>query len=734
MTVHEAGPERLPRAPVSPVAPVRASSPEFAWVEWLPDAILVLDPGGRVLADNGCARDLFGQAPLLGAGVEELLPGWRRRTTPARDGARPYATMARRAGGELARVDVSEKSLEGVDAGVVLLVVRPSTSTSGLELFRNLVEVDPDAKILVDETGAIALVNARTEKMFGFLRDELLGLPVAAILPGEVTGAEALGDDAGSVREITARRRDGSAFPAEVSLASVRTDSGRAVLAAIRDVSDKWFAQHRFQQLVEHAPDAKVIVDEDGTIALVNAQTEHVFGYDRTQVVGRPVELLLPDAVGSYLRELREDPDRAAGRHTIVSGDADWVGRRADGTDFPVEVSLSLLQTEDGLLVSAAVRDLTERRMAERRFRDLLESAPDGKVIADEDGLIVLVNQRTEELFGWTREEMIGSPIEMLLPFELRERHRAHRAGFRHAERPLQMGAGNDLRALRKDGSYFPVEITLAPLQTEDGVLVSAAVRDISERVALQAESERMKSEFFATLSHELRTPLTSIIGYGEMLEDMDDDSMSPVARRFLEVISRSAARELRLVDDLLTLVAIEDSSFDVNPTRSSLVAVVRQAVAEAAPAAHEAGQEIRLIGLDDELAEGLFVELDEQRLTMALAHLTQNVVKHCPRGTRLDVSVHATEDSVVLELSDDGPGIGDGELSHVFERLFRGADAVRDERQGAGLGLPIAKAIVEGHGGRLVGESAPGRGTTFRVILPKQRSTSPRQLSGVDA
>ena len=134
----------------------------------------------------------------------------------------------------------------------------------------------------------------------------------------------------------------------------------------------------------------------------------------------------------------------------------------------------------------------------------------------------------------------------------------------------------------------------------------------------------------------------------------------------------------------------------------------------------HEAGQQIRLASPEDDVAAGLIADIDEQRLTQALSHLTQNVVKHCPEGTTLDIDVRAEDEALVLELRDDGPGIDAGELVHVFERLFRGSEAVRQERQGAGLGLAIAKAIVEGHGGTLVGESQPGQGASFRVVLPR--------------
>src|SRR5712691_1854040 len=350
--------------------------------------------------------------------------------------------------------------------------------------------------VCVDADGRIALVNAQTERLFGYGRDELVGQPVEMLVPDAVRDihprrrAGYVSDPRprpmGAGMELAGRRRDGSTFPAEISLSAIDTADGILVTAAVRDVTERQRAEARFVGLLEAAPDAMVCVDSDGQIALVNAQAVRLFGYDREELVGQPVEMLVPDAVrpahpgqrGGYVGDPQPRP---------MGAGMELAGRRRDGSTFPAEISLSAIDTADGILVTAAVRDVTERQRAEARFVGLLEAAPDAMVCVDSDGQIALVNAQAVRLFGYDREELVGQPVEMLVPDAVRPAHPGHRGGYVADPQPRPMGAGMELAGRRRDGSTFPAEISLSAIDTADGILVTAAVRDVTERQRAEA-------------------------------------------------------------------------------------------------------------------------------------------------------------------------------------------------------------------------------------------------------
>ena len=224
-----------------------------------------------------------------------------------------------------------------------------------------------------------------------------------------------------------------------------------------------------------------VVVNDSGTIVLVNAQLEKLFGFDRSELLGGPIEALVP-------REFRADhPQKVAGfmnesRARPMASGLDLRGERKDGSTFPAEISLSPVQTEQGLLVSCAVRDLTDRQKHERKLQGILNAAPDAMVVANRDRQIIQINEQTKRLFGYSREELIGQPIEKLIPERFRDGHPEKFAEYAQSPHVRPMGAGLELYGQHKNGTEFPVEISLSPLDTDEGQLFISTIRDVTDR------------------------------------------------------------------------------------------------------------------------------------------------------------------------------------------------------------------------------------------------------------
>jgi PAS domain S-box-containing protein len=472
--------------------------------------------------------------------------------------------------------------------------------------------------------------------------------------------------------------------------------------------------------LVQESPDALLALSPDGTVLFWNRGAETLFGYTRQEAVGRRLDrLVIPeDRRQEVLRAMEE---ALAGKTVRF----ETVRHRKDGTQLDVHVSKRAVKDPNGqvLFIAANEKDVTqlrrlrEERAAEARFRGLLEAAPDAMVIVDTSGRISLVNSRTEEVFGYRREELLGQSIEVLIPARFRETHPHKRHGYFAEPRTRPMGAGLDLFALCKDGREFPAEISLAPLETEGGLLVTAAIRDISLRKQLEErmqQANRLKSEFLANMSHELRTPLNAIIGFAQLMHDHLVDPASPQQDEFVGHILNSGHHLLQLVNDILDLSKVEAGKMEFRPEPTDLARVVDEVVALLRTAAAA-----KKIGVERIVAPLPPVLLDPGRFKQVLYNYLSNALKFTPEAGRVTVRVTAEAAAVRLEVEDTGVGIKREDLGRLFAEFQQLDDALTKKQGGTGLGLALTKRIVEAQGGSVGVHSVVGTGSVFYAVLP---------------
>ena len=633
--------------------------------------------------------------------------------------------------------------------GLLLMIIN-SRADAAIRRNQAIISVMHQGFMMMDHNGIVLEVNAAMTGLLGMDKSAITGKRFSLFVEqqdGDVSD--------GAQGECTLHRADGSVLSCRIDGGTVSNDQGEKfsfalftnITARITMENELRSRKQQFIDLLDSTPDPMVVVDQSGKVVMVNQQAETFFGYDRTEIIGQLVEMLMPMPFRAGHQNQRGSYTNKGRTRTMGQGQR-LLALVRDGREVPVEISLSQIKSDNGLLVASSLRDITSRVKLEdalNRERSFLKSVGDavgeGVFALDRDGNCTFFNRAAEELLGWNFGEVFGKNLLDLIHFQTGDGDSLLRSKCLAMDANLngKPYSSDDEMFTRKDGSLFPVSLIAQPLLSEGEIVGSvAAFHDITAQLRIQEElrssaekaeaANRAKTAFLSNMSHEIRTPLNAVIGMTSLLLRRVTKSENVET---LIAIKHAGQHLLGLINDILDYSKIDAGKLELSLTDFDVRGAVEMARSNVAGLAATKGLSLT-VEVNEDIP--LWAHGDPLRIRQCLLNYLNNAIKFTERGSVSLRVIKAGEsaDGVVVrfEVIDTGLGVPSAMSQRLFADFEQADASISRKYGGTGLGLAITKRLALMMGGDVGFESEPGNGSRFWFMAVLGRASEQSRVS----